>query len=143
MSKSTDAEILAKHYVIAAIWADAPEGTHPREPKATTQKANRLAWEFLEMIGPAAIELCKRAYESRGYGDHPDCGSDRPWLAAMGHDLYLTSRGHGVDFWDRDTLRGKHRNHLTACAEKFGGIYPEFYRGWLYLHGSGPFSLKG
>jgi hypothetical protein len=135
----TDAQILAKHYLIAAIWADAPDGTHPHAPAATVAKAERLAWEFLEMIGPDAIA----AMEESDYGSHPDCGDDRPWLAAAGHDLWLTSQGHGVGFWDRSELPGELGQQLTAYAERFRGIYPEFYRGWFYLQGSGPLSIKG
>lgn len=139
----TDARLLARHYIIAALWADCVEGTNPRATKQAIVRAEKLAWEFLEAIGSAALELAKRAHEGRGYGAHPDCGTDRPWLAALGHDLWLTSQGHGTGFWDRDELFGKHRDHLTAVAERFAGIYPEFYRGWLYLRGTDPISLKG
>lgn len=140
-AKLTDAQIVAKHYVIAAIWADCEEGTNPRAPASTVARARWLAWEFLEIVGPAAIELAKRAHDDRGYGSHPDCGTDRPWLAAMGHDLWLTAGGHGTGFWDREELHEKHADYLTQCAERFEGIYATFYRGWLYLEGTGPLAL--
>lgn len=139
----TDAQVLATHYVIAALWADAPEGTRPRPTREAIARADKLAWEFLEIVGPASVELAKRAHFDRGYGSHPDCGTERPWLAAMGHDLWLTSQGHGTGFWDRDELYKKHRDHLTSCAERFAGVHPEFYLGWMYLRGTGPISLKG
>ena len=138
----TDAQILAKHYVIACVWADAPEGAHPRATREAIAHAEKRAWEFLEMIGPASLELAKRAYENRGYGSHPDCGNDRPWLAAMGHDLWLTSQGHGTGFWDRNELYKKHRDQLDACARKFAGVTAEFYRGWLYLRGGAQMTVS-
>lgn len=146
----TDAQIVARHYTIAALWADAPDGTRPRAPRATVAKAERLAWQFLEIIGPDVLALVREAYTEGGYGRHPDCGTDRPWLAAMGHDLWLTSQGHGVGFWDRNELaalqllqRGLSlAEYLTAGARRFEHISAEFYRGWLYLHGNDPLSLE-
>ena len=133
----TDAEILARHYLVAALWADAPEGTTPRPTKQATEKARRIAWEFLEIIGPDAVA---RLEAHDGYGSHPDCGSDRPHLAAAGHNLWLTSQGHGAGFWDRG-LPDDLCDALCDAADRFSGIYPEFYRGWMYLHGTGPLSL--
>ncbi len=148
--RPTDAQILARHYLIAAIWADAPEGTRPRAPKATVARAERLAWQFLEIVGPERLALVEQAYAEGDYGRHPDCGHDRPWLAAMGHDLWLTSHGHGAGFWGRKALQAIEVHPwltlaevLTAYAHQFRGIEPEFYRGWLYLHGNDPLSTAG
>ena len=40
-----DPKIIAQHYIIAALWADAPEGT--RAPRETEAKALQLARDFL------------------------------------------------------------------------------------------------
>ena len=66
-----------------------------------------------------------------GYGSHPDAGSAE---AAFGHDLWLTTRGHGIGFWDRDELEADGLgDRLTEACERFGEPQPQFYRGWLYL----------
>jgi len=138
----TDAQLLASRLLECAILAECDEDTHPRITKAAQRKATRIAWQFLEIIRPAALELCKRAYLKRGYGAHPDCGTDRPWLAAMGHDLWLTSQRHGVGFCDRTELCTRLRQHLTACAEKFSHLRLEQYKGWIHLYGNDLITLK-
>ena len=90
-----DLDAIARHFCIAAIWADAPEGTHPRETRA----ALKWARDFAERFITAHPELCAAAMACEGYGAHPDAGSPD---AAFGHDLYLTCAGHGVGFWSRD-----------------------------------------
>lgn len=52
----TPAQIIADHYIIAALWADSPEGTNPRATAQAKQKALRIAWQFLELIGQDTIE---------------------------------------------------------------------------------------
>ena len=140
-AKPTDAQIVARHYVIAALWADCEDGTHPRETREAIKKAERLAWEFLEIIGPDVLAQIEASH-GNGYGMHPDCGTDRPWLAAVGHDLWLTSQGHGVGFWCRDELPDRLSALLTEAAKRFSGIYADFYRGWLYFGGTGPLSIE-
>ena len=125
-----DPKIIAKHYIIAALWADAPEGTRPRAPRETEEKALRLARDFVRAIGPKCQAYLKNNTE---YFKHLDCGGRAE--AAIGQDLWLTSQGHGVGFWDRDALREDVRAFLTALAERKDFTrYPEFYRGWMYLH---------
>lgn len=125
-----DPKTIAQHYIIAALWTDAPEGTNPRAPRETEEKALQLARDFLRAIGPECQEYLKNNTE---YFQHPDCGGRAE--AAIGHDLWLTSQGHGVGFWDRDALHEDVREFLTGLAErKEFTLYPEFYRGWMYLH---------
>lgn len=130
----TAAQLVARHYLIAALWADSPEGTTPRVTQQAQTEAQLVADRFLYLIGPAILQQVEQAH-AEGYGAHPDCGTDRPWLAALGHDLWLTSQGHGAGFWDRDTLPEPLGKTLTTIAKRFAGVYPEFYRGWLYLYG--------
>ena len=125
-----DPKIIAEHYIIAALWADAPEGTRPRAPRETEEKALQLARDFVRAIGPKCQEYLENNTE---YFEHPDCEGRAE--AAIGHDLWLTSQGHGVGFWDRDVLREDVREFLTWIAERKDFTrYPEFYRGWMYLH---------
>ena len=125
-----DPKIIAQHYISAALWADAPEGTRPRAPRETEEKALQLARGFLRAIGPKCQEYLKNNTE---YFKPPDCGGRAE--AAIGHDLWLTSQGHGLGFWDRRALREDVREFLTGLAQrKEFTLYPEFYRGWMYLH---------
>jgi hypothetical protein len=127
-------EVMARHYLIACIWADAPEGTKPRATVSAFRKAMERCRTFAELAGP----LLERAASIRAYGSHPDCGGVHPGYAAAGHDLYLTSAGHGVGFWDRDCLRedglGDQLSALCGWRKPIGEPCPEFYRGWLYLN---------
>lgn len=160
---ATDKQIstIVRHFLIAAIWSECPEGTHPRVTKEATERATRYVTRFVADIGPLfdhAMEC-----ESEGYGSHPDAGSPE---AAFGHDLWLSSGGHGVGFSDREALEAVtlHRGpfmdrngkpysvpvgstigealHAAAYGGSSGRIgYYEcrdasFYRGWLYLSGT-------
>lgn len=132
MATKTQLDVMARHYVIACIWADAPENTSPRVTGAALAKARETCTRFVDAIGP----LFDAAMARNGYGRHPDCGTIEPGCAAMGHDLYLTSAGHGVGFWDRKELG----DELGAALSEFCGWRktipepcPQFYRGWLYL----------
>lgn len=92
MSTYTDTEldVMARHYVIAAIWADCEEGTHPRATREALRIARVRCARFLALIGP---DLLASVRERPEYGAHPDCGNVAAVFAAMGHDLYLTSAG--------------------------------------------------
>lgn len=128
MTPNIDIETIAKHYIIAALWADSEEGTNPRETKAAVIKANEIAGKFAALVAPhwAALEECTQ------YGAHPDAGSIE---SALGHDLWLTSCGHGVGFWSRDELTEELRQALTAIVRAhFKEPSYEFYRGWFYLY---------
>ncbi len=125
-----DPKIIAQHYIIAALFADAPEGPRPRAARETEEKALQLARDFVRAIGPKCQKYLENNTE---YFKHPDCGGRAE--AAIGHDLWLTSQGHGVGFWDREALREDVGEFLTELAQrKEFTLYPEFYRGWLYLH---------
>jgi hypothetical protein len=120
---------VAHHYIIAALWADCPEGTHPRAPMATRAKAFNICKRFID----ENLELFNAAMEraADGYGSHMDAGSAE---AAFGHDLWLTTRGLGCGFWDRKELDAADLGErLTEACRAFGEPQPEFYRGWLYL----------
>ncbi len=127
--RAINIETMARHYLIAAIWADAPDGTKPRATKQAEDAALFTCGKFAGLIAqhwPAILECAD-------YGRHPDAGSIE---AAMGHDLWLTSRGHGAGFWCRDELTEELQSALSAlCGWQKAIPEPEatFYRGWLYL----------
>jgi hypothetical protein len=128
---ATPGQILevSKHFLIAAIWADCEEGTHPRATIRTARKAFDVCKAFVD----ANLELFNAAMNrcEEGYGSHPDAGSAE---AAFGHDLWLTLQGHGVGFWDRDELKAASLgDRLTkACNHTPAPSYWQS-RGWFYL----------
>lgn len=121
---------VADHFIVAAIWADAPEGTRPRATTGTQARAFDICKAFIDRNH----DLFNRAMERAtvGYGAHPDAGSAE---AAFGHDLWLTLQGHGAGFWDRtelitdDDLGDK----LAQACRAFKTPDFGFYRGWFYL----------
>ena len=126
-----DPKIIAQQYIVAALWADAPEGTRPRAPRETEEKALQLARDFLLAIGPKCQEYLENNTEYFKHSNFPGGRAE----AAIGHDLWLTSQGHGTGFWDRRALRGDVRDFLAALAQrKEFTRYPEFHRSWMYLH---------
>ena len=136
MAYTLNAEIIAEHFVIAALWADAEEGTNPRPSKVMQNDALEYANEFLQKLTPEMIAAFEQA-EENGYANHPDCGGFVE--GAIGHDLWLTMRGHGVGFWDRDALDFPLENGeafgdaLTEVAKTMGEPCLYQSRGWAYL----------
>ncbi len=125
-------ETAARHYLIAAIWADAPEGTRPRATAAAHSAALKDVQQFAALVGPQCFAALMDAH-NEGYGAHPDCGKVEPAAAAMGHDIWLSCRGHGTGFFDRDELPEIIRDICMDACRKMGDPSPVFYGGWLYL----------
>ena len=128
---------IAKHFCIAAVWADCEEGTHPRITATALENAERYARAFIS----ENWELSVAALRADGYGSHPDAGSQ---AAAFGHDLWLTARGHGAGFWDRDALKACTVRNLDGVnvGEKLADVLRdwktwqtegEFYGGRFYF----------
>jgi hypothetical protein len=137
MATTAQIDTVTRHFIIAALWADSPEGTSPRAPSATQEKARKFCAAFIAKNETLFNEAMARG--ELGYGSHPDAGSPE---AAFGHDLWLTIGGHGVGFWDRSELDSDSPeveslgDRLTTACESYRyKIEPEFYRGWLYIHG--------
>ncbi len=123
-------QIVADHYIIAAIWADAPEGTHPRPTAATKREAFRQCEQFIADCN-TLFDAAMECFEN-GYGSHPDCGTAE---AAFGHDFWLTRQGHGTGFWDRQELEeGELGDKLAHMARQAGEATYSFYRGWFDLY---------
>jgi hypothetical protein len=134
-TSAEELETIARHYLIAAIWADAPEGTRPRATSESKLCAVEIPQAFLGHIGAERFQQIRDAYTT-GYGAHPDCGKVAPYCAALGHDLYLTRAGHGVGFADRDVLPEDLRDYLhdqCGWGKPMGEGEVTFYRGWLYI----------
>ena len=78
-----EAEKAARHFLLAAIWADKEEGTSPR-PSA---QAKRAAFNICHTFMCRNPMLTSRALDCRtkGYGSHPDCGTDGAAAAVRQH----------------------------------------------------------
>lgn len=125
-------QTVAKHFVIAAVWADAEESTNPQIPHKTDRIAFDVCKAFIDANNELFNEAMKRADD--GYGSHHDAGSAE---AAFGHDLWLTSQGHGCGFWDREELDadnlGQRLTDALDAFQKTIHIDSEQYRGWFYI----------
>ncbi len=134
-------ELVTEHYIAAALWADAEEGTKPRCPAAEAAQAAKVCDEFMRRCNASQhgrlFDLAMARYE-HGYGKHSDAGSAE---AAFGHDFWLTRQGHGTGFWDRKELESEIApglslgDALTAEAGKFGECHGAYqYGGWWYFN---------
>lgn len=95
-------QTVAKHFIIAAIWADKPEELSEYDTRATRASEKNAELICADFIAKhLALFLRAMKAKDNGYGSHPDAGSPE---AAFGHDLWLTMQGHGVGFWDRKEL---------------------------------------
>jgi hypothetical protein len=133
-------------YLECVAWADAPDGTYPRFPAAERARALADCTAFVAACGPLADQALALQSPER-----------------FGHDFWLTRRGHGAGYWDRDelevqpdarvtTLDRDGTPYLTDADElgtalsdvAYGGAhisrfaYAEVYaaRGWLYFAGT-------
>lgn len=127
--KTPNIETMAKHYLIAAMWAEKPEGKNPRVSNQAKQVALKTCAKFTGLI---CGELWGQILEHPEYWAHPDC--DGQPEAAIGHDLYLTSAEHGVGFWDRGLGElGDKLSDLCGWMKPIQEPEVDFYRGWMYL----------
>lgn len=105
-------EDMVKHCLIAAVWADLPE-----EIETDLDSSELSSWSARSIaeVWRACSEFAR------------DNWSDLEGMEASqaGHDYWLTSRGHGVGFWDRGL--GEQGERLTeACkgsALEHVGVY--------------------
>lgn len=104
-----------RHYLYAAIWADAPEGEgydiFDIAPASVEQAIVDCA--RFQIMNKTELEAAYVQYRENGMSAHPDAGSPE---ACAGHDFFLTRQHHGAGFWDRGLTNGL---TLTAAAHAF------------------------
>lgn len=129
--KEIDLRVMARHYVIAALWVDSPEGTCPQATRQAFDYALKQCDQFSAFI--VRTGLHHTLLQRPEYWAHPDCMGKLE--AALGHDLYLTSVGAGVGFWDRDALAEGELGDILTSYVKAWVKHPdvECYRGWMYI----------
>jgi len=135
MINTIEIDTITRHFLAAAVWADAPEQSNPR----ITRQAKAAARAFCAAFIEENMKLFLTAMKADGYGWHN--GTRNP-AAAFGHDLYLTQAGHGAGFWDRDGLAftpAGYTDTLGNLLSKKCGHGTRFFadlvfcRGWAYF----------
>lgn len=107
-------------FALSAVWADCEEGTRPRITDQLQATGMHLA-VWLAQAEPAAVAA---AIERRGLSD-------------FGHDLFLTARGHGAGFWDRQGLKeGGIGDRLSDVLRRVH-LETEQYRGYMTAYAGG------
>jgi hypothetical protein len=113
-------------YIVAALWStnneSTPEGGVPLDQNydensldpATRDKLRAKVVKFLELAEESAL----LTYFWHKKTD-PSQGTISDYL---GHDIWLTSNGHGAGFWDRSELPRPVTEHLTQVAHEIGGV---------------------
>lgn len=93
---------ILKGYIDAMIWS-----TSDTDPITGEELESLEGFEISDDLKKQAEELCEKFYRLNFnscifyyHKRQPDIG----WCAweSLGHDLWLTSAGHGTGFWDRD-----------------------------------------
>lgn len=122
---------ITQAYIACAIWADCPETDDNGEileyidwevSAESKIRVRRAVEAFVAEHNADVIE----ALQSEGYGDNcaQDFGGTRSneWpYHQLGHDLYLSTHGHGTGFFDRDELAEDLRDRLQSAADKYEG----------------------
>lgn len=96
--------------------------------------------KLLEAADPRDLESYTRVTPSPS-GGAPDSYGRNDYVTeeSFGHDLWFTSVGHGVGFWDRDYLdceanaAGTLGDRLTALAKRFGEHWVHVTDGEIYV----------
>lgn len=82
----TPSDILP-YYLEACAWAESGEDSSP---------LGRIPPDFADDAKEEAAIRCESFLH-----ENPDVGACGLGAEAIGHDLWLTSQGHGTGFWDR------------------------------------------
>lgn len=131
---ATPTEVMARHYLIAALWTQEEDLKGSTDLSAEAKETARSECaEFLKRAQP----LLKAVGEARGYGSHPDCGTEYPTFAAMGHDLWLTRNRHGCGFWDRTELCAVQLAKDSNLGDSLSDVAREMGEQTVYLGDDG------
>ena len=103
---TTTVNEIVEHYLVAACWASVGDNGEPLDEKYSADDFTRDARAKVTRAVKRFIELALADLEKL-----PDDFDN----AQIGHDLFLTTAGHGVGFWDRDL--GELGERLTAHAK--------------------------
>lgn len=115
-----DLQTAGSAFALSAVWADCDDGTRPRVTDQLQATGMHLA-VWLAQVEPAAVAA---AIDRRGLSD-------------FGHDLFLTARGHGAGFWDRQELREGDVGDTLSGVLRRVHLETEQYRGYMTAYVGG------
>lgn len=101
---SNDRTMFAKAFIEAALWADTPE-----DATATTLHIDSLAG--MENFAGAFYDCNRQHIEAYPGG-----------LVQAGHDLWFTTNGHGVGYWENSDEASQ---ALDEACKAFGHRYSD------------------
>lgn len=122
LTKQQTAEVI-RGFITAALWASTDDQGEPLDDNYTADSLTasaRLSIEsdVTEWVQANAADLQQYATERTAQGIDEKDGTV---YAHAGHDLFLTSAGHGAGFWDRGL--GELGDRLTEAARDFSSLY--------------------
>jgi hypothetical protein len=121
MPTLTDVEDIARGYAHAATWADLQIESRPDEfgSESYLYGLDEIDEEGQRIIRQQCFDFALHNSEDVDtYLAEIDVPHDSTAGEMCGHDLYLTSVGHGAGFWDRGL--GELGERLTAAAKAYG-----------------------
>lgn len=105
-----DVAEFARHYIIAMLWSSTDEsdesGGLPMDQNYDASDIAPATMAEIEKICRAFLEQVGHLITDENYIGHASEGA----LQQAGHDLWLTSAGHGAGFWDGDWASDADRN---------------------------------
>lgn len=113
MITQSDILTIAEHYIQALLWSsvDLSEEPEPLDDQGYTLTA-KAEIKALAIVSSFIADNWELVSEYLEQGQT---------LEQLGHDLWLTSEGHGVGFWDRGL--GKLGTKLTAASKMYQTSY--------------------
>ena len=113
--KSLIIDKIVKGYIAAMLWSSVDTQPHTGDDLESLED-----FEVSSQLKGEAFHICLGFYDE----NEQDCqlfveqyNSEYDLWECLGHDLWLTSAGHGVGFWDRDL--DELGDRLTEASEKF------------------------
>lgn len=139
-SSAMPTEVMARHYLIAAMWTEEENLKGCTELGATTQEdARNECARFLD-LARSIIQLSAGKVEN--YGSHLDNDTEYPQFSQMGHDLWLTRNGHGTGFWDRKELCDVVLPDGSNLGEALSNVARSMGNQYLYANDDGLLYLE-
>jgi hypothetical protein len=112
----TDMDNIVKHLIVALLWSSTDDSDIPLD---SNYGAEDIAPEALATIKEQTQCFCESEYKNlQAFMRLYHYGTEQ-----IGHDLWLTSQGHGAGFWDRGNNPVTASLTIAAKVAHFGDPY--------------------